>query len=282
MVDLPIHADIVISSTQNKKIRHALRLRERRYRDATGETLIEGYREVRQAVVHGHVPSSVVYCPALFLGENEWQLLATSRKSGAYLIETSSAVFEKLSYRDRPDGILALAAKVHRPLSSLALPTKTPLVVVCEAIEKPGNLGSILRTADGAGMDAVIVCDPKTDINNPNVIRASVGTLFTVPVIEANSDETIRMLKNRGAQILVATPAGEKVYWEADFCRSTAIVVGSEQYGLSERWCKAADQRLSIPMRGKADSLNVATATSILAYEALRQRTLRQATPRES
>jgi TrmH family RNA methyltransferase len=180
-------------------------------------------------------------------------------------------VFEKLSYRDRPDGLLAIAPQLRRALGDLDLGA-APLLVVAEAIEKPGNLGTILRSADAAGVDAVIVCDRCTDVNNPNVVRASIGTLFSVPVAEATSAEAFEALRARGIQIVAATPHAERLYSDVDMTRGTAIVVGAEQYGLSDTWMRQADAAVQIPMLGQADSLNVAAATTILLYEAARQR----------
>ena len=168
---------------------------------------------------------------------------------------------------------LALAPQIRKSLADLAL-KDNPLLIVAEAIEKPGNLGSILRSADAAGVDAVIVCDRCTDINNPNVVRASVGTLFSLPVVEATTDDAVAWLRERHIRILAATPHAEKDYTDVDLKQGIAIVVGTEQHGLSNRWMDGADLRVRIPMLGQADSLNVANATTILLYEAVRQRRL--------
>ncbi len=263
--------DLVVTSPQNERIRHAVRLRDRRHRDASGEFLVEGYRELERALNHGLRPTSVFYCPSLFLGSNEGRLLAAARANGATLIETDARVFGKISYRDRPDGLVAVAPQMRRALADLPLGA-VPLVIVAEAVEKPGNLGTILRSADGAGVDAVIVADRTTDLHNPNVVRASTGTLFSVPVAEAAGAETLAWLRARGLTIVAATPAGDACYWDAPLAGSLAVVVGTEQYGLSETWLQAADLRVRIPMQGEADSLNVATATTLLLYEILRQR----------
>jgi TrmH family RNA methyltransferase len=176
-----------------------------------------------------------------------------------------------MAYRDRPDGLLGLSPQIGAGLSTLALP-ENPLLLVAESIEKPGNVGTMLRSADGAGVDAVIVCDRCTDINNPNVVRASVGTLFSRPVLEAGSADTRAWLKNKGIQIVATTPDANLLYTEADLTKPTAVVVGAEQYGLHEDWLKEADCKVAIPMRGQCDSLNVAVAATILLYEAVRQR----------
>jgi len=187
------------------------------------------------------------------------------------LSECTEDVFRKMAYRDRPEGLLAVGPQIHHALDGLSI--KEPsLVVVAEAIEKPGNLGTILRTADAAGVDAVLVCDRSTDINNPNVVRASIGTLFTVPAVETSSAETLAWLRQNGFTILAATPHADSRYTDVDLTGNVALVVGTEQYGLSEHWLSEADLKVRIPMLGQADSLNVSAATTILLYEAVRQR----------
>ena len=262
---------LVITSPQNPRVKTVVKLRQRSHRDELGLMLIEGYRELKRAVDSGHLPSAVFFCPALFQGKNETPLLARCREAGAETLECTGDVFRKISYRDRPEGLLGLAPQIRRSLDSLQLPP-APLIVVAEAIEKPGNLGTILRSADAAGVAAVVVCDQCTDINNPNVVRASIGTLFTVPVAEASSAEALDWLRANGIRILAATPHAEIEYTAADLTNGTAIVVGAEQYGLSAAWMDRADLRVRIPMLGQADSLNVAAATTILLYEAVRQR----------
>lgn len=261
-----------ITSLQNPRIKEAVRLRDRRSRDETGLFLIEGYRELKRAVDAGRKITTVFYCPDLFLGENESALL---EKSGAELVLCSPEVFAKISYRDRPDGLLGIGPQLHLRLSDLRL-SKNPFLVIAEGIEKPGNLGTILRSCDAAGVDAVIVCDKTTDIHNPNVVRSSVGTLFTLPVIEAGSVETLIFLKEKKIQIAAATPDAKLEYTQADFSIPVAIAVGTEQLGLSEAWMKEADCQVRIPMHGVADSLNVASATTLLLYEVVRQRSLRR------
>jgi TrmH family RNA methyltransferase len=184
-------------------------------------------------------------------------------------------VFRKISYRDRPDGLLAIAPQRHQHLDALEQRLRgraNPFLVIAEAIEKPGNLGTILRSSDAVGLDALLVCDACTDIFNPNVVRASVGTLFTVPVIECTSEAAIPWLKARKIALLAATPQATSDYTRVDLTVPLAIAVGTEQLGLSERWMQAADLQVRIPMRGVADSLNVAMATTLLLYEVLRQR----------
>jgi RNA methyltransferase, TrmH family len=261
-----------ITSLQNREIKKIVRLRERRERDESHLFLIEGYRELTRAIDAGRSIQAIYYCPELFLGENEPDLL---KKSQSELICCTPAVFAKISYRDRPDGLLGVAPQKHLNLCDLGgFLSDNPFLVIAESIEKPGNLGTILRSSDAAGVNAVIVCDPTTDIHNPNVVRSSVGTLFTQPVIEADGAETLAFLRERSIAIVAASPHASQSYVEADFSRPIAIAVGTEQYGLSEEWMKMADCQVRIPMLGVADSLNVASATTLLLYEVLRQRRL--------
>ncbi len=265
-----------ITSLHNPKVKAALKLNDRRERNRSGLFLIEGYRELSRAI--NVTIQTLFYCPALFLGSNEPVLIERLRQQGADLIPCHPAVFEKLSYRDRPDGLIGIAVQMKQTLEDLsrALEGKQhPLIIVAEAIEKPGNLGTILRSADAAGVDGVIVCDRCTDIYNPNVVRASVGTLFTLPVIEASGEETLAWLQNRGVQVVAATPAATLSFTEAPLNRAVAIAVGTEQLGLTPLWMDAADIQVRIPMHGVADSLNVATATTLLLYEVVRQRALK-------
>lgn len=264
-----------LSSVQNPRIKQLVKLRDRSTRDETGKFLIEGYRELLRAVDSGFPIDSLFICPELFLGSNEQFLIDRIRKNGAEILTCTKPVFEKISYRDRPDGLVGLAPQRHLTLSDfdkLLAGKESPFLVVAEAIEKPGNLGTILRSSDAVGLDGLIVCDRCTDIHNPNVVRASTGTLFTVPVAETKGDETLNWLKQNKIQILAATPSAEKEFTDVDLTGPIAIAVGTEQLGLSERWMNEADIQVRIPMCGTADSLNVAMATTLLLYEALRQR----------
>ena len=261
-----------IASPSNPKVKHVVRLRNCSVRAETGEMIVEGYRECRRALDNGYRPSAIFFCPELYLKhENEPALVAECGSRGAELFPCSRPAFLKMAYRDRPDGLLMVGPHVSCTLDDLHLPPN-PLVIVTEAIEKPGNLGTILRSADAAHAAAVIVCDRTTDIHNPNVVRASPGTLFSVPVAEASSDEALAWLKARGFRILAATPHAEMLHFEADLTGPVALAVGAEQYGLTAKWMDAADLRVRIPMLGVADSLNVSAATTILVYEAVRQR----------
>lgn len=265
----------LITSAQNPRVKDVLKLRDKKDRDQTQTFIIEGYRELLKGVGGGVCLKTLFYSPSLFLGQNENALIDDIRSLGVEVIEVSAKVFQRFSYRDRPDGLLAVAFQTHLELCDLNYKIKkgsASFFLVAESIEKPGNLGSILRSADAAGVDALFVCDRCTDIHNPNVVRASTGTLFTVPVIETSSREAIDWLKSHGIKIVAATPTGTQVYTEEDLKGSVAVAVGTEQLGLSKEWMMAADAELKIPMHGVADSLNVAAATTLLVYEVLRQR----------
>jgi RNA methyltransferase, TrmH family len=214
-----------IASPANARLKAVSRLRDRRHRDETGLMIIEGCREIRIAVERGHRPQELFYCPDRFSGA-EADIVEACRAAGASLVECEPAAFAKIAYREHPDGLLAVAPLIRRGLADLRVPEPALLVVV-EAIEKPGNLGTILRTADAAGVHGLIVCDRCTDLGNPNVVRASLGTLFTVPVAEASSGEAVGWLHARGIRILAATPHAATLYTCADMATGVAIVLGS-------------------------------------------------------
>jgi TrmH family RNA methyltransferase len=260
-----------ITSLQNPRLKRLIRLRDRRARDEEGAFLVEGYREVRRALERNVALAELFFSRDWFLGVNEPALLAEAEASGAKLYELSKDAFAKVAYRERPDGILAVAPQWKRSLSGLTLPA-APFILVVEAIEKPGNLGTILRSADAAGCDAVIVCDPVTDLFNPNVVRASTGVLFSVPCFVEEGATVLAWLREKGVRTVATTPAAKEVYSEADLRGPLAVIMGSEQYGLSEFWLKNADLPVRIPMAGQADSLNVAMAALITLFEAVRQR----------
>lgn len=262
-----------ITSLQNPKIKQTVRMRNRSDRDESDLFLIEGYRELLRFCEKGGKPVELYFCPELFLGTNELSLIEKLNSPALY--QCTPDVFRKISYRDRPDGLLAIAKQTHLTLKDLekCLPKdRPPFLIIAEAIEKPGNLGTILRSSDASGVDGLILCDRCTDIFNPNVVRASVGTLFTVPVYEASSIETLAWLKKHKIAVAAATPQATLEFTHADFKQGIAIAVGTEQLGLSEKWMKSADLQVKIPMMGVADSLNVATATTLLLYEVQRQR----------
>lgn len=260
-----------ITSLQNPRVKQLVKLRDRRDRDEAGLFLVEGYREIRRALEKSVKLTELYYSPAWFLGENEPALIDQARQAGAQLFELSKDAFAKCAYRDRPDGLLAVAPQWKHTLDDLKLSAR-PFLLVVESIEKPGNLGTILRSADAAGCDAVIVCDAVTDLFNPNVVRASTGVLFSVPVAVAESTVVHAWLKEKGIRTAATTPHTTNIYTQTDLRGPLAIVMGSEQYGLSEFWMKGANSLVRIPMAGQADSLNVAMATIITLFEAVRQR----------
>ncbi len=260
-----------VTSLQNPGIKEVVKLRQRSHRDESGLLIVEGYREVKRALDNQVPVTRLFFCPALYQGKNEPALVERCAALGTPLFECAETVFRKIAYRDRPEGLLALCPQIHRTLADLVLPAH-PFLVIGEHIEKPGNLGTMLRTADAAGADALIVCDRCTDIHNPNVVRASIGTCFTIPIAEASTAETLAWLKKNGIRSLAASPHATKNYTEVDLTQPIAIVVGAEQFGLSEAWMEQADERVRIPMLGQADSLNVAAAATILLYEVVRQR----------
>ncbi len=267
-----MHAAAQITSLTNPKVKRVVKLRKRAQRDEEGVLLIEGYRELKRALDNDHRPSALFYCPELFQGGHESELIERCRAVGAEVWSCNESVFRKMAYRDRPEGLLALASQIRLSLNDLALPD-APLLLIAEHIEKPGNLGTMLRSADAAGVHAVIVCDRCTDINNPNVVRASIGTLFATPVVDATSEDTAAWLQERSVQVVAATPHTDHHYTDIDYTRGTAILVGAEQFGLSDFWMRNAQTQVRIPMMGQCDSLNVAAAATILLYEAVRQRT---------
>ncbi|MFA7172410.1 MAG: RNA methyltransferase [Kiritimatiellia bacterium] len=261
-----------LESLANPKVKYVVKLRQRSHRDAAGQMLIEGYRECRRALDNGCRPEMLFYCEELYFKNlNEPAIVEECRQQGVDCFACTPPVFKKMAYRERPEGLLMVAPQLNRRLHELKLPEKA-LVLVAESIEKPGNLGTILRSADAAGVHAVIVCDRCTDIHNPNVVRASTGTLFSIPVVETTSSEALAFLQQHKFQILAATPHAEKLHCDVKLSGMTAIVLGTEQYGLSKIWMDAATLRVRIPMLGLADSLNVAAAATILLFEALRQR----------
>ncbi len=267
MVNLPEK----ITSLQNPRVKQLVKLRDRRDRDEAGLFLVEGYREVRRALEKNIRLLELYFCPDWFLGENEPALIEQARQAGAQLFELSKEAFAKCAYRDRPDGLLAVAPQWKHGLADLKL-SAVPFLLVVESIEKPGNLGTILRSADAAGVDGVIVCDAVTDVFNPNVVRSSTGVLFSVPIVVADSASVHAWLKQQGVRIVATTPDTPSLYTQVELRGPLAIVMGSEQYGLSDFWLKQSDLLVRIPMAGQADSLNVAMATIITLFEAVRQR----------
>lgn len=265
----------VITSLQNPQVKQLVKLRNRRERDETKLYIIEGYRELLRALEQNAKLETIYFCPELFLGSSENSLLERASAMGIKLALLSTAAFRKVSYRDRPDGLLGVGEQQFRTLKeaeSLLTRTKNPIILIVETLEKPGNLGSIIRSSDGAGVDAIFVCDPATDIHNPNVIRSSVGTFFSIPLFVTTSGEAHALLERHKVPIYATSPDSSIVYCELDYRGPTAFAMGREQVGLSSFWLDRATQVISIPMLGIADSLNVSNATTILLYETLRQR----------
>lgn len=261
-----------IESMQNPKIKLIQRLKNKRDRDKQGLFLVEGYRECLRAKEANWIFDKIFYSKEHFLGENEFDLI---NSINAPAIEISKGIFSKISYRDRPDGMLGLVhmqKHTEEDLNCLLNKKENPYLVIAEAIEKPGNLGSILRSADATGCDGVIVANHCTDIYNPNVVRSSVGTLFTTPVFQLTNEQILPLMKKYGIELLAATPHTEHIYYEVDMTHPIGIIVGTEQIGLSNFWMQQATLQVKIPMLGMADSLNVANATTVLMYEVVRQR----------
>lgn len=259
----------MITSPSNERIKELLRLR-RRSRGG-GEILIDGVREISRAAAAGAAILELYYCQELWEAAPGGALVNAVQATGARAVEVTRPVFEKIRYGDRTGGVLAVARRPHRTLDGLTL-SSSPLVAILEGVEKPGNLGAIVRTADGAGVEAVIVVDPAIDVYGPNAIRASVSTIFSVPVVEAPSDAARAWVSARGMQVVAADPAADELYTSIDMARPTALVYGSESRGLSDAWRGAETRLVRVPMAGLADSLNVATTAAVMFYEARRQR----------
>jgi TrmH family RNA methyltransferase len=263
---------MVIDSPANPRIRSAAALRERRDRDATGLTLVDGAREARRAIEAGVAVETAFVAPDPVTSEDARAALDALQASGRgdVIVEVGPRAFEKLAYGDRSDGVVLVVRPTPISLDALEL-GPNPLVVVTEDVEKPGNLGAILRSVDGAGADAVIAVGG-TDLFNPNVIRASVGTVFTTRLAAAPATEALAWLQAHGLRIVAARTDAQRLYVDADLRGPVAIALGSEHLGLSSEWRRADVEGLRLPMAGVADSLNVSVAAAVLLYEAWRQR----------
>ena len=254
-----------ITSLQNPRIKHIVKLRDdKKQRKQDGLMLVEGFNEITLAISAGHKPQTLLTAPELASQQLNFDSAET--------VTVTRAVFEKMSYRDNPDGWLAVFPIPSTTLESVSLLTKIPLIIIAESIEKPGNLGAILRTADAAHVDAVLLCDPRVDLWNPNVVRASRGTVFSVPVVECDNASALEWLKSRKMRVLAATPLADVLYSAVDLRQPVAIAVGTEDEGLTDFWMQNADLRVKIPMLGKVNSLNVSVSTALIVYEAVRQR----------
>ncbi|MEZ4729577.1 MAG: RNA methyltransferase [Caldilineaceae bacterium] len=268
-------AGVTISSLQNARIKELVKLSKRRDRDTRRVTVVEGAREIGHALAAGFVPQEVYLCPELATSAETQALITTCdrlvRQGLTTMVTVTPAVFAKIAYREESGGLLLVMPYVTRHLAQMSS-SAAPFFAVIEGVEKPGNLGAILRTADAAGVDGVIVCAGATDVHNPNVVRASLGALFTVPIAEATTDQVIAWLQQHRIRIVAATPEGLINYTIPDYTAPVAVVMGSEAYGLAPAWFAAAADLVQIPMRGVVDSLNLSAATAILLYEVVRQR----------
>ncbi|MDU1904235.1 MAG: RNA methyltransferase [Dysgonomonas sp.] len=258
-----------ISSLQNPRIKNIVKLGKAKERKAQNLFIQEGARELSLALSSGYFIDSIFVCPELF-SRSEYPEVLNNVPEGLRT-EVTEQVFRKIAYREGSDGVLALMKPKSHTLSNLQL-NENPFIIILEAVEKPGNLGAILRTADAAQADAVIICDPLTDVYNPNVIRSSVGCIFTVPTAVCTSDEALRWLKENNIKSFAAELEASQWYHETDYRDSVAVVMGTEADGLTQFWLQNADARIKIPMRGKIDSLNVSVSTAVITFEAMRQR----------
>ncbi|MFC1703817.1 TrmH family RNA methyltransferase [Candidatus Omnitrophota bacterium] len=261
----------LITSLYNPKIKNVIKLRDKQTRQRLGFTIIEGNREISRAEEAGVTFEEVYFCRECLGGKEGEAVLATVTSRSNASFEVTKEVFQKLAYGDRLEGIMVVARPAHYTLSDISL-SKNPLLVVLENVEKPGNIGAIARTCDAAGVDGLLVCDSAGDVYNPNVIRASIGTVFSVNVVQTSSEEALRFLKQNNITICATSPHASFSYTDAKFSVSVALVFGSEQDGLGNFWLQYADKQVLLPMRGKADSLNVSSTVAILIFEALRQR----------
>lgn len=257
----------LITSTQNNRIKRlALLGQKSSERRASGLFVVEGVREIEHCIETGYEVDTIFYCPSIIGSET---LPPNVKADHCYAV--SAQVYDKVAYRGGTEGMIAQVRTRNNRLDDLKL-SASPLIVVLESVEKPGNLGAILRSADAAKADAVVVCDPLTDLYNPNLIRSSLGGIFSVPCVACSSEECIKYLKAHGIQILTAQLQDSELYYDTDMKRPTAIVMGTESTGLTQQWRTAADAHIRIPMLGQLDSLNVSVSTAILLFEAVRQR----------
>ncbi len=260
-----------ITSRQNPRIKDAAKLRDGRQRAKQQRFIIDGVREIGRALDAGIPFLEVFICLPLCGSASAQALLPRLARCGAVVAEVTPEVFEKLAFGERSDGIVVVAATPERGIDQLQL-SERPLIAVLEGLEKPGNVGAILRSADGAGVDAVIVVNPATDLFNPNTIRASVGTVFGRQVCLATVDQTLAKLREWQVPVIATRPDATALYSEVDFCQGAAIVMGTEATGLTSAWQQVDIVGVRLPMRGIADSLNVSTTAAVLFYEAQRQR----------
>ena len=263
--------ETIITSTQNAKVKHVVVLQQKSaLRRKEGLFVVEGRRELMHCLEAGYEVAELFLLDSLApLGNIGSIDRLTHLESLTSLV--SPQVYEKMAYRGSTEGVIAVVRERQRSLEDLQL-SASPLIIVLERVEKPGNLGAVLRSADAAKVDAVIICDPLTDLYNPNLIRSSIGAIFSVPCVACSSEDCIAFLKARGIQILTAQLQDSSLYYDTDMLRGTAIVMGTESTGLTEVWRQAADAHIRIPMLGQLDSLNVSVSAAILLFEAVRQR----------
>jgi RNA methyltransferase, TrmH family len=260
-----------ITSPANPRVKWLVGLRRRRTRDAERVTVLEGHDELSLALDAGVAPRQLFWCDALADTATTQTLLPRVTALGSEVVALGPAAFAKASYRESPDGWLAVVDAPGVPLDAVTLGAR-PLVLVCEAIEKPGNLGAMLRTAEAVGVDAVVAASPVADWGNPNVVRASKGTVFAVQVASGPAADVVAWLRHRGLSILVATPDATTAVTDADLTGPVAVVVGAEHAGVGTTLLQAADRTASLPMAGRVNSLNVAASAAVVLYEAVRQR----------
>jgi len=257
-----------ISSVQNPRVKLLVKLQEQsRERKKTGLFIVEGVREVSLAMQRHFQMDSLYICPEIFKPDARYPV--SIEQSNVF--EVTQAVYDKMAYRSAVEGVIGVFRMPQRSLNDFQL-SANPLILVLEQVEKPGNLGAVFRTADAAKVSAIIVSDPACDLFNPNLIRASLGCAFTVPAFVCSNQEAIYWLKKNNIQIFASTPASTKHYYESDFTKPTAIVMGAEDKGLSNQWLEDVGIPIAIPMLGHIDSLNVSVATAILTFEAVKQR----------
>ncbi len=259
----------IISSNQNPKIKNLIQLQKHNERKKQNLFIIEGIKEIEKAVQANYAFESLFYCRSI---SGSVDILSKIPPAGNIkLYEVRLEIYNRIAYRQNSGGIIALARPKIHSISTLNF-DRNPLILVIEGVEKPGNIGAIFRTADAAGVSAIIICDPGTDLYNPNAVRASLGCIFTIPTAICSSSEAIQFLKNHGIKIFTSYLKASIPYYKADFTLPSAIVMGTEATGVSESWVKNSDANIIIPMRGIADSMNVSTATAVLIFEARRQR----------
>lgn len=252
-----------ITSSANPKFKRLIALLQKSSeRRESALFTVEGVREISHCIEAGYKPDCIFFCPDIVSEETIPQCRHFALSAGLYA---------KAAYREGTEGAIGVFQAIEHPLSSLHL-KDNPLIAVLESVEKPGNLGAVLRTCDAAGADALIICDPRTDLYNPNLIRASIGAVFTVPTAVCTTAQAISFLKSKGIRILTAQLQDSSLYYDCPMTKGTAIVMGTEATGLSDKWRQAADAHIRIPMLGKLDSLNVSVSAAILLYEAVRQR----------